>query len=145
MAVSYLNAGGQAGGKGIVLCLSGDTKPAAISGWTLIETDTGAVFKVSASAWASAGGSSGGGTGGLATITIPTARMEWEETVTATGVTGSSRIMLALAPAADTDENDPIMLDVASLSAAPGTDQITVSIAFAVPAQGAIKLNWSAM
>lgn len=89
--------------------------------------------------WASPGGLSG-----LATITLPTALMEWEQTVAAVGVTAVSRIMLCLAPALDTDENDPAMLAVNSLSATPSTDQITISMAFAVPAQGAIKLNWSA-
>lgn len=87
----------------------------------------------------------GGGIGGLATITVPNSRYEWEETVTATGVTGTSRIMLSLAPALDTDENDPSFLDVMNMSATPGTGQITVAMAFATPAAGPIKLNWSAM
>jgi len=87
----------------------------------------------------------GGGIGGLATITVPNSRVEWEETVTATGVTGTSRIMLSLAPALDSDENDPSFLDVMNMSAAPGTGQMTVSMAFRVPAAGPIKLNWSAM
>ncbi|WP_310533137.1 hypothetical protein [Novosphingobium sp.] len=102
----------------------------------------GTHYKAPVSALPSGGGS---GLGGLATITIPTAQLEWEETVTATGVTPASRIMACLAPALDADENDPALLSVVNLSASPGTDQITISIAFAVPAQGAIKLNWSAM
>lgn len=92
--------------------------------------------------WAApAGGSS---LAGLATVTVPNGSNEWEETVTATGVTGTSKVILGLAPAADTEENDPIMLDVRSMSATPGTNQITVYMAFGIPASGAIKLNWSA-
>jgi hypothetical protein len=108
----------------------------------IIDRD-GTHYKAPVSALPSGGG--GNALGGLATITIPTARLEWEETVTATGVTGSSRIMACLAPALDTDENDPAMLSVTSLSASPGTDQITITMTFTVPARGAIKLNWSAM
>lgn len=95
--------------------------------------------------WAVPAGGGGSGLGGLATVTVPDNSYEWEELVTATGVTGTSRILLGLAPAADDDENDPAFLAISSMSAAPGTGQMTISMAFAEPTCGAIKLNWSAM
>lgn len=81
---------------------------------------------------------------GLATVTVPNNAREHSQTVTATGVTGSSRIFLSIAPHDDADENDAELLDIAAMSAAPGTDQITVEMAFAVPVAGAIKINWMA-
>lgn len=81
---------------------------------------------------------------GLASVTVPNNRLEWSETVTATGVTGSSVVLLSIAPHADSDENDAEMLDVMAMSAAPGTDQITVELAFATPTAGVVKLNWMA-
>ncbi len=87
----------------------------------------------------------GGGLGGLTTITIPDNALEWTETVTATGVTPASRVMLGLAPANDTDENDPLMLSANRMIAVAGTDQITISMAFATKERGPIKLHWSAL
>jgi hypothetical protein len=144
MAVSYLNAGGKTGGKGLVLCLSGDTKPAALAGWTLIETDTGNQFVVVTGEWsaASAGGSSN--TGGVATITVANRRYEHSETVAAIGVTSASRVMIGLAPTLDSDENTAELLDLASCAATPGTDTITITATFLQPVAGPIKFNWSA-
>lgn len=84
------------------------------------------------------------GLSGQATVTVPNKRLEHIETVTATGVTGTSRVFLSIAPHDDADENDAEMLDVAAMSAAPGTGQITVEMAFAVPVAGPIKINWMA-
>lgn len=91
---------------------------------------------------AAAGGS---GLSGLATVTVPNNSLQWSETVAATGVTGSSRILLSIAPHDDADENDAEMLDVSAMSAAPGTGQITVEMAFSAPTAGPIKLNWVAV
>lgn len=87
----------------------------------------------------------GSGLSGLATVTVPNNSLQWSETVAATGVTGSSRILLSIAPHDDADENDAEMLDVAAMSAAPGTGQITVEMAFTTPTAGPIKLNWVAV
>lgn len=89
-------------------------------------------------------GSGGGTLSGVATVTVPNNRFEWEETVTATGVTAASRIFLTVASHVDADENDAEMLDIAAMSAAPGTDVITLKIAFPTPAAGPIKINWMA-
>ncbi|MCA3303635.1 MAG: hypothetical protein INF98_15845 [Roseomonas sp.] len=83
-------------------------------------------------------------TSGTATVTVPNNRLEWSETVAATGVTGTNRILLSVAPHVDADENDAEMLDIAAMSAAPGTGQITVTLAFSEPTAGPIKLNWMA-
>lgn len=87
-----------------------------------------------------------GGLTGSATIIAPgpTGVIEWEETVAATGIVPASRIFLSLAPAADDDENCPEMLALSSLSALAGSDQITVTAAFAEVTSGPVKLNWSA-
>jgi hypothetical protein len=81
---------------------------------------------------------------GLATVTVPNNALSHSETVTATGVTGASRIFLTVAPHDDADENDAEMLDIAAMSAAPGTNQITVEMAFTTPTAGPIKINWMA-
>lgn len=81
---------------------------------------------------------------GTATVTVPNNSREWSETVAAAGVTAGKIIMLAIAPHDDADENDAETLDIAAMIAAPGTDQITVELAFDAPTRGAIKLNWMA-
>ena len=63
---------------------------------------------------------------------------------TATGVTASSRVALSLGLMNDAAENSADMLDIASMGGVPGTDAITVQIAFTTPAAGAIPINWSA-
>jgi hypothetical protein len=90
--------------------------------------------------WAAAGG----GAGGTATVTVPNGRYEHEQVITAVGVTGSSRVTLSLGTMADSAENAADMLDVASIGAIPGTDQITVLLAFSAPTAGPIPINWSA-
>jgi hypothetical protein len=82
---------------------------------------------------------------GTATVTPDRQAMEWRETVAAVGVTGSSRISLDLGSHADTDENDPELLDIGAISAIPGTNTITFILAFLTPTAGPIKLNWSAL
>lgn len=87
-----------------------------------------------------------GALAGTATITAPgpAGVIEWEETAAAGGVVPASRIFLALAPSADEDENCADMLDVSALSGRAGTDQITITAAFAEAVSGPVKLNWSA-
>lgn len=81
---------------------------------------------------------------GTATVTVPNNRLEWSETVAAVGITPSSVIVLAIAPHDDADENDAETLDISAMSAASGTDQITVELAFSAPCAGLVKLNWMA-
>jgi hypothetical protein len=88
--------------------------------------------------------SGGAGLAGTATVTPPLASNEWRETITATGVTPSSKVALSIGAHADTDENDPEFLDIGAISGIPGTDAITVILNFMIPAGGPIKLNWSA-
>jgi hypothetical protein len=70
--------------------------------------------------------------------------LEHAETVTATGVTASSVVMLTLAPGTDADENDPELLDVLAYAALPLTNQIEITASFATRTSGPIKFNWSA-
>lgn len=86
----------------------------------------------------------GGGLAGQATVTVPNNSLEWSQTVTATGVTGTDVIFLSVAPHDDADENDAELLDIAAMSAAPGTNQITVELAFTTRTAGPIKINWMA-
>lgn len=81
---------------------------------------------------------------GTATVTVPNNQLQWQETVTATGVVPSDVVLPTIAPHLDADENDAEMLDVMAISALAGTDQITVILAFATPTAGPIKLNWMA-
>lgn len=93
----------------------------------------------------SAVSASGGGLAGTATVTVPNGRYEWTETVAATGVTGSSKIIASIAAAADVDENTAEMLSINALSGTGGTNTIEFNMAFAEPTAGAIKINWSAL
>jgi hypothetical protein len=52
--------------------------------------------------------------------------------------------MIGLAPHNDDDENAGDLIDLLSVSATPGTDQITVIASFATPHAGPIRFNWSA-
>lgn len=93
------------------------------------------------------GGGGGSVLSGTATITITGSegRFEWEETITAVGVTGSSRVQLWLAPNDDTLENSPEMLDLVLISGTPGTGTIAVIATFAQLTTGPINLIWSAI
>jgi hypothetical protein len=90
------------------------------------------------------GGGGGSVLSGSATLTLSTGRYEHQETVTATGVTGTNRISVWLDPATDDDENVPEMTDLITMAAAPGTNQITVTAAFHIPHSGPLKIQWSA-
>lgn len=89
-------------------------------------------------------GGGGGGLSGLAVVTIAGAQYEHEQTVSATGVTPSSRILISLAPMDDQQQNAADMLDVLSMAAVPGTDAMTVLMSFGQPTSGPIPINWSA-
>ena len=64
--------------------------------------------------------------------------------VSSPGVLPTSTITVSLAPALDADENSPELLDLVTLWAEAGTDQITLNATFSEPTSGAVKINWSA-
>lgn len=82
---------------------------------------------------------------GVATITVPRNSLEHTETVAATGVLASNRIILGLAPCADSDENCPEMLDIISYVATPADGSVTITAAFSQLTSGPVKFNWSAI
>jgi hypothetical protein len=94
-----------------------------------------------------AGPSGPSGLSGTATITLPAGpgAYEWNETVTAIGVTPSDRLIVMLAPDVEGDENDTEFLSSGSLCASAGTDQITVTASFSSPEAGPIKLYWKVL
>ena len=77
-------------------------------------------------------------------MTVPYGDLSHVQTVSAIGVTAASRVFLAVAPHSDADENSPELLDLLSISGAAGTDQITITLTFATPTGGPIKLYWRA-
>jgi hypothetical protein len=82
---------------------------------------------------------------GTGTITVPHMSFEHEQTITATGVLPTSIVQAWLAHGTDADENSPDMLDLITLSARPGTDQITLSATFSTHTSGPVLINWSAL
>ena len=90
---------------------------------------------------------SGGGSAlsTVATVTVPANHMEHVETVTFTGCTALKRLLVSVAPHADTDENDAEMLDIGAVSASPGADAVTLTLSFREPTSGPIKLNLMAV
>jgi hypothetical protein len=96
--------------------------------------------------WVTLSGGGGGIVlGGTATINItkPAGVFEWRETITAAGVSGTSRVQLWLAPEDNTLENSPEMLDFVLLSGTPGTGTIDVIATFNNPTSGPINIIWS--
>jgi hypothetical protein len=99
-------------------------------------------------AWVNQAGGGGASLSGTAIITVPAASqgsLDHSETVAALGVLPTRRIMAALAPHDDADENHEDMIDLVTLSARAGTDQITFNVTFSEPTCGPIKLIWSAL
>jgi hypothetical protein len=82
---------------------------------------------------------------GTATITIPSPQDAWTETVTAVGVTPSSRVFLSLGPMDDLQENHPEWLGGLAMGCVPGTGQITVSLGFTERQSGPVPIIWSAL
>lgn len=82
---------------------------------------------------------------GTLIVTVGQMKPEHVETVVVAGVVATNRIFLALGVHLDSDENDPELLDILALSGAAGTATITVTMAFAAPTTGPIKLNWMAI
>ena len=93
---------------------------------------------------AAADGVSAGGLGGVVIATIFPRAIEHTEVLSAIGVIPTSRVSIGFAATDDTDENTPELLTPCNMMAVPGTDQITVTLAFQRPESGPIKLNWSA-
>jgi hypothetical protein len=77
-------------------------------------------------------------------LTVPNNRFEWIESVAASGVTSANIVIPALAPALDTDENDPEMMFVSSLAGAAEAGTIRFTITSPEPMSGPVKINWSA-
>lgn len=69
-------------------------------------------------------------------------RREHRETIALVGVTPSSVIKTWLAPALDTDENDPELIDLVTLVAYPGTDQFDILATFSTLHSGEIKFQY---
>jgi hypothetical protein len=89
----------------------------------------------------------GGGSviSGAATITMGSDPFNDTEVIAAIGVTAGKRVFLSLGEHLDTDENDPELLDLSSLSGVAGLDQIAVKSVFMTPTSGPVKLNWMAV
>ena len=90
------------------------------------------------------GNSGGGALVGIGTITAQPGDKAAFGTIAATGVTSNKLVLAWLASTGPADENEPEWLSVNSISAAAGSDTVTVSITFAEPVSGEIKINWSA-
>lgn len=80
---------------------------------------------------------------GAATITVPNARYEHEQAVSVVGIVPGNRIAAWLAPGVDSDENTADLLDIRSLAATAGTDQITFAASFGERTSGPISILWS--
>jgi hypothetical protein len=81
---------------------------------------------------------------GQVVLSVPNNSISAQSTLSAPGVTPTSVVMIGLAPHSDDDENSVDLIDLLSVSANPKTDQITVTVSFATPHAGPIRLNWSA-
>jgi hypothetical protein len=116
--------------------------PAVGTDLLLIERE-GVPYKATAAEIAALGGG-GSGLAGQVVLTVPNNAIEAEATFPATGVSPASVVLIGIAPHTDDDENTPDMIDLTSVAAFPGTDEITVTATFLTPHAGNIRLNWSA-
>lgn len=78
-------------------------------------------------------------------LTVPWALgggvLNHREVVVLLGALPASRVFASLAPVADVDDLDTEELGPVIFAAEPGTDQVTLDIAFSSPTSGALKLN----
>ena len=81
---------------------------------------------------------------GVGLLAVAENALEASTVISAPGVAATSIITVSLAPSLDADENSPDLLDLVTLWAEPGTDQITLNATFSDPTSGAVKINWSA-
>lgn len=145
-ALDYIEANAGGGGSPAWVDITG--KPATfppdahthpLSALTQSGATSGQVAQWNGSSWVPANQAASG----QVTVTVPNNAMEWEEAVAAS-VNPGQRITVSLAGVNDDEENDPELLDVASVAALAGSGALTVTIAFATPAAGPVKLNWIA-
>ena len=81
---------------------------------------------------------------GTAVLAVADNALEASTVIAAPGVLPASIVMVSLAPSLDADENTPELLDLVTLWAEAGTDQINLNATFSDPTSGAVKINWSA-
>jgi hypothetical protein len=81
---------------------------------------------------------------GVGILAVADNAFEASTVISAPGVATASIINVSLAPSLDADENSPDLLDLITLWAEAGTDQITLNATFSDPTSGAVKINWSA-
>ena len=81
---------------------------------------------------------------GVGLLAVADNTLEASTVIAAPGVAPTSIITVSLAPSIDADENSPDLLDLVTLWAEAGTDQITLNATFSDPTSGAVKINWSA-
>ena len=81
---------------------------------------------------------------GVGLLAVAENALEATTVISAPGVAPGSIITVSLAPSLDADENSPDLLDLVTLWAEAGTDQITLNATFSDPTSGAVKINWSA-
>ena len=81
---------------------------------------------------------------GVGLLAVAENALEALTIISAPGVATTSIITVSLAPSLDADENSPEFLDLVTLWAEAGADQITLNATFSDPTSGAVKINWSA-
>jgi hypothetical protein len=81
---------------------------------------------------------------GMGLLAVAHNAVEASTVVAAPGVLPTSLITVSLAPSLDADENSPDLLDLITLWAEAGTDQITLNATFSELTSGVVKINWSA-
>jgi hypothetical protein len=81
---------------------------------------------------------------GMGLLAVAQNALEASSVIAAPGVTPTSILTVSLAASLDADENSPDLLDLVTLWAEAGTDQITLNATFSDPTSGAVKINWSA-
>lgn len=85
-----------------------------------------------------------GALAGVGLLNVADNALEAATVIAAPGVVPNSILTVSLAPCIDADENCPDLLDLVTLWAEAGTDQITLNATFSAPTSGAVKINWSA-
>jgi hypothetical protein len=118
----------------------------ALSDVILTAPSSGQVLKYNGTNWVNgtdvSGGSGAAWVAASLTVSDGKGAFEVSTTVASVGVTPASVILTKLAPALDTDENDPELLSLDTLIAVPGTDQFTLLATFRELTSGIIKIQY---
>lgn len=81
-------------------------------------------------------------TSGQLVLSVPAGSVDHFQVFSVAGMTTAMRVLLAIAPHSDVDENHESMIDVSSLSGETGNGQLIVRAGFSSQTSGPVRINY---